>query len=147
MNTKTLSGNTPVSALNVSSVNSDLIPDANNTRNIGSAALKWNNGYISTLNTPTLSTPVVTNGSALSVSNASAPTMFLNNSGAGDCTIDFNTSGTVTHRLVGSSGVSTNYIGIESVGAAPGYLYCDNILAFHNAAISIGIALTSASLF
>lgn len=147
MNTKTLSGNTPTSAINVSSVNSDLIPDTNNTRNLGSAALKWNNAYISTINTPTLSTPVITNASALSVTNASNPTMFFNNNAAGDISINFQTNSTVTNRLVASPGVSTNYIGIETTSGTAGYLYVDNILLFHNASITIGSPVTSSSLF
>ena len=121
----TLSGNTTIGATSsntltvIARINSDLVPSANNTYNLGSSSgpLYWNNGYISTINTAGMQitsnsiTATVTNSNLQLSANGTGtvyiPTSNLNVTSNASVGGTLTVTGTSTLAAVGITGTLT----------------------------------------
>lgn len=94
-----------------------------------------------TLSNKTLTAPIINNASIFSVTNSNLATCTFNNTAGNDIVFQFESSGINNNLMRFSPGTLTNFIAIESgtpSASTQGYLYVDNILAYHNSQITIG---------
>jgi hypothetical protein len=115
--TSTLSGNTTIGATSANtltvnaSINSNLVPSATNTYNLGSGTVFWNNGYISTINTAGMQ--ITSNSITATGTNAN---LQLNANGSGTVYIPSSNLSVTNNATVGGTLGVTGTSTLASVG-------------------------------